>query len=97
MKSGDLQIRLLLYIGPWLSLVERLNGVQEVESSNLSGPIPLKSEGYKGFGFIEKNLPCHSLATFKALKNLFTALARGSILKFWFIFSTDRATFFKAF
>jgi hypothetical protein len=24
-------------------------------------------------------------------------LARGSILKFWFIFSTDRATFFKAF
>ena len=29
----------LLQIGPWLSLVERLNGVQEVESSNLSGPI----------------------------------------------------------
>ncbi len=26
-------------VGPWLSLVERLNGVQEVESSNLSGPI----------------------------------------------------------
>jgi hypothetical protein len=24
-------------------------------------------------------------------------LARGSILKFWFIFSTDRATFFKDF
>ena len=28
----------LLSVGPWLSLVERLLGVQEVASSNLAGP-----------------------------------------------------------
>jgi hypothetical protein len=39
LKSGGERARFAAQIGPWLSLVERLNGVQEVESSNLSGPI----------------------------------------------------------
>ena len=39
LKIPVVGITLCSDVGPWLSLVERLNGVQEVESSNLSGPI----------------------------------------------------------
>ena len=39
LKIPVVGITLCFDVGPWLSLVERLNGVQEVESSNLSGPI----------------------------------------------------------
>jgi hypothetical protein len=89
-EGGDGKLRLpllwfrrILFVlnGPWLSLVERLNGVQEVVGSNPAGPISLRKCAIGGRTLAKKlqSLLGGRLIGFSA-RSLSTRIARASSL-----------------